>query len=105
MSASIETLLQTLKQQILACIGEGHAVAFILYGSTVTAENPRDVDIAIVLEDATDPIAFIRAISPIVANSMKSSGRSISCFPLSELSYRNSASQFVANVRNHGVGF
>lgn len=104
MPPSLERTLQALKREIIA-LSETQPLAFVLFGSAATEKSALDVDIVIVLHDSTDPFQFIKLISPAVAKQTAASGRLFCCFPTSEANYLKPASQFLANVRAHGVEF
>jgi predicted nucleotidyltransferase len=102
--SSLEKPLLTLKEKVIA-LSDRRAVTFILFGSAATSGTAKDVDVAIIVNDRTDLFEFVRLISPAVVEQTMLSGRLVTCFPITEKNYARTASQFVANVKAHGLEF
>ena|SRR6266446_1083432 len=103
-TSSVQSILKRIKGDICA-LPQHNVVEFVLFGSAVKNAQPRDIDIALIVEDKTDLFEFTRAISPIVAAQTAASGLLISCFPIRREKYLRTSSQFVSNVQSHGRKF
>ena len=102
-NTTVELLLRQIKNDIGSLKKE--IFKFVLYGSAAHSENPRDIDIALIVSDNTDLYELSHAISPIIALYTLRSGILITCFPIWISRYNKSGSQFIANVGAHGREF
>lgn len=99
----LSAVLRILRSEILAT---GFPVDdFYLFGSAVAATSPGDLDVALVVADNVNMVAFLRTIAPIVASTTASTGHLLTCVPLARSRVAEARSQFIENVVTYGLRF
>lgn len=95
--------LRTLRAALGEVLGDALTSCFVVGSTVLPGDGAVDLDTVAILDDQVSTLDFVTLVAPLLHRQSKASRVFVTCFPLQRATFLNGMSQFVKNVREHGV--